>query len=337
MKRILFFIAMTLFFASCENDFLLPANEPLVVEKSAVVQVFPDVIELPTGFQPEGIAIGTEHTFYVSSLSSGKIYKGDLRTGMGELLTNPTSPDQTSGLSFDKRSKYLYAAKGSSGRGTVYNSETGDIVQSIQLTSSMPDLINDVVVTRHAAFFTGSLTPVLYKVPLTKNGKLPDPAQVIPIILSGDFSMTPNPMIQPHLGAFSNGIDATKNGKHLILANTDRGEIYRVDPNTGEAALIDLGGALLQFADGILLDEDILYVVQNMLNQVAVVQLSDDFLLGQVVATIHQSNLGIPTTVAEFGDRLYLVNAHFDVAPPTGVFPNVEFEVVNVPKYNAPD
>ncbi|MGQ7868103.1 hypothetical protein [Sunxiuqinia sp. sy24] len=336
MKRIFLLITILMVVIACENDNLFQDNEAQPIEKSAVIQAFPEVIELTAGFQPEGIAIGTNQTFYVGSLSSGQIYKGNLRTGKGELLAIPTVPDQLVGLSFDKRSGYLYGAKGFSGMGAVYNSKTGDIIQSIPLASPMTDLINDVVVTSDAAFFTASLTPTLYKVPLTKNGQLPDPVQVIALPLSGDFNMNPNPMI-PQLGAFSNGIDATENGKQLILANTGRGEIYRVDPYSGEAILIDLNGALLPFADGILLDGDILYVVQNMLNQVAIVKLFHEYLKGEIVGTIQHDSFGIPTTASQFGDHLYFVNSHFDIAPPTDIFPDVEFELIKVPKYKVND
>jgi sugar lactone lactonase YvrE len=332
MKKIFLFIVIPLFVAGCQKDEFTQEYEFQHKKKSAVMQVFPEEISLPTGFQPEGIAIGTNQTFYVGSITSGQIYKGNLRTGEGELLAIPSGPDQTVGLSFDKRSRYLYAAKGFSGMGAVYNSETGELVQVLPLADPMSNLINDVVVTSEAVFFTGSLAPILYKVPLMKNGNLPSPATVIPIPLTGDFSMVPIPMI-PQLGAFSNGIDTTPNDKYLILANTGRGEIYRVNPVTGETGLIDLQGALLPFCDGILLDGDILYVVQNMLNQVAVIKLNDNFLSGELIATINHPSLGIPTTIAEFGDRLYVVNAHFDIAPPTELFPDVEFEIVKVAKY----
>lgn len=335
MRHISLIIAFFLFITGCQDNQLFQEKDLQQIEKSAVMQEFPHEIPLPAGFQPEGIAIGTNQTFYVGSLTSGKIYKGNLRTGEGELLTIPSGPDQTVGLSFDNRCGYLYAAKGFSGMGAVYNSETGEIVQVLPLAAPGSNLINDVVVTSKAVFFTGSLGATLFKVLLQKNGQLSNPATVIPIALSGDFSTNSNPMIPPQfqLGAFSNGIDATPNGKHLILANTDRGEIYRVNPETGVADLIDVPGILFLFADGILLDGDILYVVQNMLNQVAVVRLNDDFLSGELIATINDSKFGIPTTVAEFGDQLYLVNAHFDIAPPTAPSPDVEFEVVKVHKY----
>ena len=44
---------------------------------------FPEVIPLPNGFQPEGIAINSSGTFYVGSIPTGAIYRGDLATGAG--------------------------------------------------------------------------------------------------------------------------------------------------------------------------------------------------------------------------------------------------------------
>ena len=42
---------------------------------------FPEVIPLPNGWQPEGIAVGNGTTFYVGSIPTGAVYRGDLRTG----------------------------------------------------------------------------------------------------------------------------------------------------------------------------------------------------------------------------------------------------------------
>ncbi|MEJ2502668.1 MAG: hypothetical protein P8177_05020 [Gemmatimonadota bacterium] len=51
---------------------------------------------------------------------------------------------------------------------------------------------------------------------------------------------------------------------------------------------------------------------------------------GTVVGTITDPAFRVPATIAKFGSSLYAVNARFDVAPPPGVFPDVEFEVVRV-------
>ena len=329
MKHSLLFILL-LFIFGCADDNILNSGNDIEQLKSASVNSFPEVLSLPNGLQPEGIAIGPSHNFYVGSLVSGQIFKGDLRTGDGEVLITPAMPMQALGLAVDERSNYLYVAGGFTGTGSVYNCVTGEHIQTFVFAVPGTALINDVIVTKDAAFFTNSIGQVLYKIPLGKNGQLPDPSQVIALPLIG-FSMTPNPNI-PNLGAFSNGIDATPSGKTLILANTDRGELYSVNPNTGESSVIDLGGALLPFADGILLEGKILYVVQNMMNQITVISLNRDFLSGSIVKTIQSPNFGVPTTIDKFGNCLYAVNAHFDIAPPTSLFPDVEFEVVKVKK-----
>lgn len=330
MKHSIFFIFLMLLI-SCEdfNDVNLKSKS--VNSNGHSGMVFPDELPLPNGFQPEGIAIGPNHSFYVGSLMTGQIYMGDLRTGEGEIFIAPPGPFQALGLAVDIRNNYLFVAGGFTGTGSVYNCATGDHVQTYAFAPPGTALVNDVTLTRDAVYFTNSLSPVLYKIPLGKTGELPDPGQFISLPLTGDFSMIPNPMI-PNLGAFSNGIDATPSGKELIIANTDRGELYLVDPGTGVSSLIDLGGVLLPFADGISLEGETLYVVQNLMNQISVIALSDDYLSGTLEKVIQDPKFGIPTTIDRFGSHLYAVNAHFDMAPPTGIHPDVEFEVVRVEK-----
>ena len=134
------------------------------------------------------------------------------------------------------------------------------------------------------------------------------------------------------VGAFNaNGIVATPNGRTLLVAQSSLGSIFTVDPDTGEAAEVDLGGDSVVSADGLLLDGRILYVVQNALNQIAIVRLRPDLSGGDVIGTITNEAFDVPTTVAEFGSHLYAVNARFGT--PTG--PNVEYDVVRVDKVPA--
>jgi hypothetical protein len=90
-----------------------------------------------------------------------------------------------------------------------------------------------------------------------------------------------------------------------------------------------MGGGGLPSGDGILLHDKTVYVVQNFLNQIAVVQLEPDFGSGTVVHTISDANFRIPTTIAKLGDALYAVNARFDATPE----PGTEYEVVQVSKH----
>jgi sugar lactone lactonase YvrE len=279
---------------------------------------FPDVLPLPDGFQPEGIAVGRGTTFYVGSIPTGDIYRGDLRTGAGEVFIDAPEGRQAIGLKYDERTGLLFVAGGPTGYAYVYDGETGEMLADIQL-STEPSFINDVVVTRDAAYFTNSFQQVLYRIPLEKNGGLPDDPVVEEIMLGGDYVFTP--------GAFNaNGIAATPNGKTLIIVNSTEGALYTVDPNTGDATRIDLGGGSVTAGDGILLQGKTLYVVQNRLNQIAIVELSADLTEGKIVDTITSSLFRVPTTIARFGSDLYAVNARFGT-PPT---PDTEYEVVRV-------
>ena len=55
---------------------------------------FPDRLDLPDGFAPEGIASGRGTTFYAGSLSGAGIWRGDLRTGEGVIEPGDFTVDE---------------------------------------------------------------------------------------------------------------------------------------------------------------------------------------------------------------------------------------------------
>ena len=299
--------------------FLLLIALSVAMIAAAPVKAFPNVIELPNGFQPEGIAVGKGSTFYVGSIPTGAVYRGDLRTGAGDVLVPAQEGRAAIGLKYDERTGLLFVAGGPTGFAYIYNGETGENVDEIQLTTG-PAFINDVVITRDAAYFTNSQQAVLYRVPLEESGDLPDPLTVEEIPLTGDYEFTP--------GAFNaNGIAASPNGKTLVFVNSVDGLLYKVNPNRGLVRRIDLDGETVLNGDGILLQGKTLYVVQNRLNQIAVVRLNSDLDEGEIVDTITSSAFRVPTTIARFGNSLYAVNARFGTEPT----PETEYEVVRVP------
>jgi sugar lactone lactonase YvrE len=330
----LLFLLFFLSYACNDNDFFTPD----AIDKQLDIRAaYPDIIDLPDGFQPEGIVVGTGHTAYVGSIFSGEIWKFDLATGAGAILVEATYLPIV-GLSYDHRSKLLFAARGYTGLVSVYNSTTGIKVNDYIVTAPGPlptTWINDLIVTKKAVYVTDSFRPFIYKIPLGPHGRLPDQSEVEEIPLTGDFDFTTEP---GPTGFFfnSNGIEATPNGKHLILAHSDFGLIYKVDPNSGEATLVDLGGDSIPSVDGILLDPGhdgyILYAVQNLPNRLTVVHLNTDLLSGSIIDVITDVNFKIPTTLDEFGGDLYLVNARFDIASPFMPAPGIPFDVIKMSK-----
>jgi sugar lactone lactonase YvrE len=262
---------------------------------------FPKTIALLDGFQPEGIAIAPGGTFYVGSIPTGAVYRGNLRTGVGSVLV-PAAPDHAAvGVEFaDGR---LFVAGGPTGKGFVYDAATGHELASYQLTTGAT-FVNDVVVARGGAYFTDSFQPFLYRIPIAPNGALGAASQAIP--LTGDIVYGP--------GFNANGIDVTPDGKTLIIVQCNTGKLFTVDPSSGVTSEIALDQPVTA-GDGILLDGKTLYVVRNVQNRVALLALAPDLSSGTVSAHIVDSTLDVPTTIAEFGHRLYAVNARFTTPP----------------------
>jgi sugar lactone lactonase YvrE len=291
-------------------------------------QTFPPVFNVPDGFQPEGIAVGRGSSFYVGSLFDGRVYKGDLRTGQGEVLVPSQAGRIAVGLAVDERSNAVFVAGGGPvlvpvpGSAYVYDGDTGAELAVYPLGGLF---VNDVVVTQEAAYFTDSFKPIIYRVPLGPQGELPDPSQVQEIPLGDGFDFNPTTFN-------ANGIEATPDGKTLIIANSSDSSIYRVDPLFGNAEKIDLGGATLTSADGLVLAGKTLYVVQNGLNQIGIVSLDPGLESGTVSdQPLTSPEYRIPTTAAVFGSTIYAVNARFGDWIPGLPSPNLEFTVVGLP------
>jgi sugar lactone lactonase YvrE len=277
---------------------------------------FPTLIPLPDNFNPEGIAIGDRPVAYFGSLANGSIYRADLATGHGALL--PADPPGTPsvGLKIDDRDR-LFVAGGPSGSARVVSARSGRVLASYAFNTA-PTFVNDVVLTPRAAYFTDSMKPFLYVVRLGHNGSLSDTFTALP--LTGDIVF--------QAGFNVNGISRTPDGRALLVVQSNTASLFRVEPATGVATLVDLGGEPVTAGDGLLLLGNSLYVVQNQLNRVAKFRMSASGRSGRLAGTATDPRFQVPTTVAAFGRRLYLPNAKFGATPPA-----TTFEAIGIPKF----
>jgi sugar lactone lactonase YvrE len=281
--------------------------------------LFPTVIPLPDNWLPEGIAIGGRPFAYFGSRADGSIYRANLITGEGAPLPVPGPGTPAVGLKIDHRGR-LFVAGGTAGSGRVVDASTGEIIVNYPFTTET-SFVNDVVLTPWAAYFTDSRSAVLFVVPFGRGGSLPPPDRFVRLPLAGpDLEIVP--------GATNlNGIARTPDGRALLVIQSNTGELFRVNPRTGAATLVDLGGESLPNGDGLLLDGRTLYVVQNRLNLVAVLRMSRDGRSGRVLGRVGSEDFDVPTTVAKFGNRLYLPNARFGAVPPATTFTAVAIPV----------
>ena len=303
---------------------------------AAAQESWPEVISIPTGFESEGIELGSGEEFFLGAFSfssffgaafgfpheqsafAGAIYKGSLRTGEGAILVPPTGKP-VSGLSYDPRTDYLYAATGHSAgfltgsswdQGvSVYDASSGDLVTEITFGDGI--LINDVLVTRTGVYCTDSVNADLYKVALESGGRIPS-TPVVEVIHMPDFEMV--------AGFNANGLVGDFDGRQFVIVNTSTGVLYLVDTESGEASPLQIEGAeqLFPDGDGLHLDGRTLYVLQNFSNKVAVVQLAGDLTGGEFVRNVpgegETNPLDVATTLIGLGNSLYAINTHvFDL------------------------
>ena len=327
---------------SCSSDDPVAPPEPAIeaLPNAAALEKGngPEAISIPIGFEGEGIELGKGHEFFVGAFSfssafgeaffgiphepsalAGAIYKGNLRTGEGAILSPPTGKS-VSGLSYDPRTDYLYAATGFTsgdangnltftGQGvTVYDASSGDIIREIPFGDGTGITINDCLVTRTGVYCTDSVNPNLYKVVLENGGRLPS-TPVVEVIPMPGFEMVD--------GFNANGLAGDFDGRQLVIVNITSGVLYRVDTASGEASPLEIEGAEQLFVDGdgLYLDDRTLYIMQNFSDKIAVVQLSEDLSGGEFIKNIPGEGefnpLNIATSIIGFGDSIYALNTHF--------------------------
>jgi hypothetical protein len=275
---------------------------------------FPSPIDLQGGWAPEGITAGAGTTAYVGSLSTGGVARLDLRTGTvdSDFIEGVTGKVAV-GLEYEAGANRLWVAGGPGSEVRVYDAASGDLLETYTFTSGF---VNDVVVTAEAAYATDSNVQQLLVIPLGHDGSLPAPDDASTLQISGDFVYED--------GFNANGIVAFAGW--LIVPQSNTGELFAIDPETGRSVRILPEGSIPS-ADGLELVGSTLYVVVR----------SDEFtgvavyrILGGTVKFLRQiasDDLDVPTTVAFADGYLWVANARFNEP----VTPDTEYWITRLP------
>jgi hypothetical protein len=273
----------------------------------------PDRIPLPRGSQPEGLAISSDGSFFTGSIADGTIYEGDIETGDVHVFA-PGGAGR-SALGIEARRGLVWVAGGETGKAWVYR-RNGQLIRTYDFDPG--GFVNDVVVTKRAAYFTDSFEPFLYRVPIVY-GEPVGRAGVEARPLSGDIAYED--------GFNANGIDVDRGRSRFVMAQLNTGELFVVRPS-GHTREIDLHGKKVRSGDGVVLKGHIVYVVQNFLNKIAKVRLSDDLRRGRVRSRTRDADFDVPTSVDLFDGGLYVVNARFT----TPATPDTRYWIAGIPR-----
>ena len=267
----------------------------------------PDTVALPDGIRPEGITSGPGTTFYVGSVSDGRIVTGDLRGGPTRVLLAAATGRSLRGLYFDRRTGLVWAVGSLGAESHVWavDGRTGAVVADVLVPGG--GFLNDLVVTEHAVWFTDSSVDRLGRIALNRRGR-PDGSAPTFVTLTGDWPATA-------AGTFgANGIRALSDGS-LVLNNSTAGGLWQVNPRTGVTReIVVSGGPRPVSGDGLVLVGNTLYDVRgNGANAVSVFRLRrrHDRWVATAQGTLTDPTLDVPSTATFAAGSLWAVNARF--------------------------
>ncbi|MDQ4078361.1 MAG: hypothetical protein M3220_19210, partial [Chloroflexota bacterium] len=211
---------------------------------------------------PEGIAFQpSTNDFFVSSTTDGAIYRGNLGEQEADVFLPGGEDGRTgaAGLAVDDEG-HLFVSGGDTGRMFVYDISSGELIDRFD-SGEDETFVNDVTVTDAGhAYFTDSFSPAIYRVSTDDEGELEFERWL-------DLTDTP---IEYQQGFNVNGIVSTADGQYLIVVQSNTGNPYRINTDTEEVTQIDVGGETFSNGDGLVLDGQTLYVIQNQQEQISV-------------------------------------------------------------------
>jgi hypothetical protein len=250
---------------------------------------------------PEGVTLrpGTD-TFYVSSTSTGTIYRGTLDKPRLKVFLPPGANGRALANGVRASRDHLIVAGSLTRRIFVYDLPSGRFVRRFEIATD--GLVNDVAFAPNGdVYATDSTNGVLYRIPAAAVSKRTSATRTLrPFVRLAE---TP-------IGPYSNGLVAAGD-RYMLVVGTSTGVLGRVDLQTKRVRTVDVPVGDLAGGDGLARSGRTLYAV-NAASRVAQIRLSRDWLRGTVVRQITSPSFHFPTTVQIAGPRLLVVNAQFD-------------------------
>jgi sugar lactone lactonase YvrE len=275
----------------------------------------PSVYRIPgDAVFPEGIALDASgKRFFVSSNDDGTIFRGSANQSALLPFAPAGAGGRTTavGLKVDGRGRLLVAG-GQTGKVFVLSAVDGRTLQVLDSRpGGSPTFVNDVTVAGGYAYVTDSMRPVVLRA-ATRGDTVGE--------LEPWLDLTGTPFVYED-GFNANGIVSYRDGRLLVVVQSNTGKLFRIDTRTKAVSEIDLGGRTLVNGDGLVAQGSRLFVVRNADNEIAVVKLRRGRREGRVGRPITSDAFMFPTTAARAGRRLLVVNSQFDKRGGTPVLP----------------
>lgn len=261
----------------------------------------------PSLSYPEGIAFdAASRTAYVVSTRTGGLVSVDLASKSAKVLGVGFAAEIGEAfpgvLGMRRDGNRLVMAGGRTAKIFVTDAATGALTKSITTPGPGPGVINDLAIVGRTAYFTDTVRPILWSVDLSDG--LPDTAT--PWLTFAGTSLQYGP------GRNLNGIAPSADRKSLIVGQMDKGLLFAIDIASRKVTPIDIKGELVEGADGLVVKDDLLFVIRQPAAEIVTVRLSPDLRSGTVIKRTKPEGLLWPATAVLDGDALVVVNTQFN-------------------------
>lgn len=266
---------------------------------------------------PEGVA-AKGAWIYTGSAVDGTVYRAPRRGNLAVKIGEPGADGRTKaiGMKIDKTG-HLLVAGGPTGTVFVLDRETGAPLGKFTRPAGGayapggPTFLNDIAIAKNGdAYVTDSFAAVIYRIPASALAASPPSGTL------EEWRLLANSPIVYGPGFNLNGIVAQKN-KYLLVVQTNTGKLFRIKISTKEITEVAVRGTNLTGGDGMILDDERLYVVHA--GVVDVLKVKRKLTSAKLKKTITDATFDSPTTAALHKGRLYVVNSQFG-RPASGVY-----------------
>jgi Cu-Zn family superoxide dismutase len=283
----------------------------------AFAQPTPDAYALPgDAVFPEGIAIDAEaRVLYVGSTTDGTIFRADVDSGEVEVFAAGTQPTAI-GMTLDPYGR-LWVAGGPTGQVFVYDTASAELLRAYATPAAEATFVNDLVWLDDAVYVTDSFRPELFRIDAG--------AELGELTSFASFDGSAFAYVD---GFNANGIVATPDGSRVVIVQSQTGSLFHVDVETGAVGSVATD-APFPAGDGLIVEDGVLYVVQNAQGRIERRVIADDATMAIAPAgpAITSERFAYPTTAKILDGELFVVNSQFDRQ---GGTPDLPFEVVRI-------
>lgn len=258
---------------------------------------------------PEGIAAKGK-TIYTGSSRDGTVFAANARAGATATVLAPAGVDGRTaalGMKIDKND-HLVVAGGATGKVFVLDRTTGATLGVFSnagvYAPGGPTFLNDIAIAKNGdAYVTDSFAAVIYRIPAASLA-----APTMTGALESWLTLEGSPIVYGP-GFNLNGIVARKN-KYLVVVQSNTGKLFRISLASKTITEVTVRGTTLTGGDGLILDDQKLYVVHQ--GVVDVLKVRNDFRrAAKLRKTITDKTFDSPTTAALLKGRLFVVNSQF--------------------------